>query len=103
MTIYLYRAVATEAIESEFEWDYGIEPGFVLGRSTGYLSRSSAKAAGDGSGVAYRIERSNPITFGEQPATAVDDLAHMGQTLADLVLSGNADAAAAVARVIRNR
>ena len=104
MTHHLYRPVATEAIEPEFEWEYGVEPGDNVGRrASGYLSRSSAVDAGMRSGVRFEIQRSNPITFGPQKSTAVDDLAHMGRTLATLVLAGNTDAARAVARVIRDR
>lgn len=65
MKTYLYRAIATEAREPEDEWDIGIEPGEVLGRMSGYLSRSSAKEAGECSGVAYKVIRSEPVVFRE--------------------------------------
>lgn len=106
MTTYLYRPVADEYSET-YDESYGevivVEPGDNLGgRASGYLSRSSAVAHGKKSGIAFRIERSHPVAFGERKGTKADDLAHMGQTLAGLVLSGNSDAAKAVAQVIRD-
>lgn len=106
MSTYLYRPVADEVAE-HYDESYGetivIEPGDNLGgRSSGYLSRSSAVAHGLKSGIAFRLERSNPITFGGQPAPAGQaELVRMGQTLADLVHSGDTDTAKALARAIR--
>lgn len=63
MNTYLYRAIATEERLPESEWDFGIYEGETLGRMSGYLSRSSAVDAGNGSGVAYKIIRSKPVDF----------------------------------------
>lgn len=73
MTTYLYRAVSTEPFTvTEYEWnDFGessphtyVEPaGMILGRQTGYLSRSSAVEAGHRSGLAFEIVKSEPVEF----------------------------------------
>ena len=73
MTTYLYRAVSTEPFSvTEYEWDdFGeehpqvyVEPaGMILGRQTGYLSRSSAVDAGRRSGLAFEIVKSEPVEF----------------------------------------
>lgn len=73
MNTYLYRAVSTEPFTvTEYEWDdFGessphvyVEPaGMVLGRQTGYLSRSSAVDAGRRSGLAFEIVKSEPVEF----------------------------------------
>lgn len=108
MTTYLYRPVADEYSET-YDESYGevivVEPGDNLGgRASGYLSRSSAVAHGKKSGIAFRIERSNPIAFGAHPAPSGQaELARMGQALADLVHSGDTDTARALARAIRSR
>lgn len=71
--VYLYRAVSTESISvSEREYDdFGdvststyVEPaGMILGRQSGYLSRSSAVEAGMRSGIAFEVVRSEPVRF----------------------------------------
>ena len=63
MSTYLYRAICLETVDDEFADDLMLWPGLPLGRSSGYLSRSSAVAAGEGSGVKYVIVRSEPIVF----------------------------------------
>lgn len=74
MTTYLYRAVSTEPFTvTERDWnDFGDEEevfsyeepaGMILGRQTGYLSRSSAVDAGRRSGLAFEIVRSEPVEF----------------------------------------
>lgn len=65
MTTYLYRAIALEELEDEWTGDLTCWPGATLGRSTGYLSRSSAVDAGKNSGVRYTIVRSDPVVFPE--------------------------------------
>lgn len=105
MKHYVYRPVATQDVDPEFEWSYGFAEGEnVGGRQVGYFSRSSAVRAGEGSGAPYRIERSNPITFGEQPLTeeqrAVATQARLGAALAELVLSGDAAAATQIAKAM---
>lgn len=70
---YLYRAVSIEPHKvSESEWDdFGVESahtytepaGMILGRQSGYLSRSAAVDAGERSGLAYEIVRSEPVVF----------------------------------------
>lgn len=91
MKTYLYRAIATETIEPEGEWDIGIEPGDILGRQSGYLSRSSAREAGESSGCDFEIVRSKPVSFASGDArrdrhvNALVDLAASGAST--LVLS----------------
>lgn len=73
MTTYLYRAVSTEPFTvTEYEWDdfgessphvYEEPAGMILGRQTGYLSRSSAVDAGHRSGLAFEVVRSEPVEF----------------------------------------
>lgn len=73
MTTYLYRAVSTEPFTvTEYEWDdfgeesphvYEEPAGMILGRQTGYLSRSSAVDAGRRSGLAFEVVRSEPVEF----------------------------------------
>lgn len=65
MSTYLYRAIATETVEPMGEWDIGTDPGDILGRQSGYLSRSSATDAGERSGVGFAIIRSKPIDFSQ--------------------------------------
>lgn len=62
MTV-LYRAVATEHVDDAFTGDVIAWPGAVLGRQSGYLSRSSAKEAGRRSGVAFEVVKSEPVVF----------------------------------------
>lgn len=63
MKTHLYRAIALEERLPETVWDNGVAEGETLGRTSGYLSRSSAIDAGNGSGVAYKIIRSKPVDF----------------------------------------
>lgn len=105
MKHYVYRPVATQDVDPETDWGDGVAEGQNLGgRQVGYFSRSSAVAAGNGSGYPFRIERSNPITFGDQPpgpeehATGIK--ARLGAALAELVLAGNTSAAKALAEEI---
>lgn len=105
MNRYAYRPVATEDVDPELEGGYGYAEGEnVGGRQIGYFSRSSAVRAGEESGAPYRIERSNPITFGPQPPTAEQRAtakqARLGTALAELVLIGNASAAIEIAKAM---
>lgn len=63
MSVYLYRAVATEDVDDAFTGEPIAWPGSTLGRQSGYLSRSGAKTAGDRSGIAFEVVRSEPIVF----------------------------------------
>lgn len=73
MNTYLYRAVSTEPrTVVEYDWDdfgessphtYEEPAGMVLGRQTGYLSRSSAVDAGQRSGLGFEIVKSEPVEF----------------------------------------
>lgn len=73
MTTYLYRAVSTEPVTVvEHDWDdfgvpsehtYQERAGMILGRQSGYLSRSSAVEAGRRSGLAFEVVRSEPVEF----------------------------------------
>jgi hypothetical protein len=78
MTTYLYRAVALETCRDEFTGELDTWPGATLGRATGYLSRSSAVAAGERSGVEYVIVKSDPVVFRTplvvEQARRIDDL-----------------------------
>lgn len=103
MKTYLYRPVAAKDVYAEYGEGTLIYEGEVLGpRRTGYLSRSSAAQHGEESGIEYRIERSNPISFGTPEKTpeqrATERRARLGAALADLVLAGNKAAAKVVAR-----
>lgn len=100
MNLYLYRAVSTENIEPEEEWEHAIWVGMPLGRETGYLSRSSAKDAGERSGIDYRIERSQPIQWAPPRK---DRMRSLAVALADLVLAGNETAAKVVAVQVLDR
>lgn len=62
MTV-LYRAVATEHVDDAFTGDVIAWPGAVLGRQSGYLSRSGATDAGRRSGIAFKIVKSEPVVF----------------------------------------
>lgn len=61
--VVLYRAVATEHVDEAYSGDPIAWPGSIIGRASGYLSRSSAKAAGQSSGIAFEIMRSEPVVF----------------------------------------
>lgn len=64
--VYLYRAVTVREerlMDSENEYTDYLPARFPLGRATGYLSRSAARDAGERSGLAYAIERSEPVEF----------------------------------------
>jgi hypothetical protein len=63
MSTYLYRAIASTSDVDEFSGDLMVWPGVSLGRTSGYLSRSSAVNAGQRSGVDYVIVRSEPVVF----------------------------------------
>lgn len=72
MNTYLYRAITTEPCTvSTVEWEGGFpvddsytEPaGAILGRQSGYLSRSAAVDAGRRSGLGFEIVRSEPVEF----------------------------------------
>lgn len=63
MSVYLYRAVATEHVDDAYMGEPIAWPGMSLGRASGYLSRSGAKSAGERSGIAFEIVRSEPVVF----------------------------------------
>ena len=67
MSIHLYRAVALEEIVNDWTEQVDVYVGQSLGRSSGYLSRSGAKAAGERAGIRYVIVKSAPITFPTSP------------------------------------
>ncbi|UQN30689.1 hypothetical protein [Brachybacterium kimchii] len=105
MKHYIYRPVATEDDGPQLEGDFGTFVGQNLGgRQVGYFSRSSAVAAGHGSGHPFMIERSNPVTFGHTLPSpeeqARETTARLGAALAELVLAGNTAAAHALAEEI---
>ena len=78
--IYLYRAVtAHESLEFPAR--------FPLGRATGYLSRSSAVEAGERSGLAYVLERSEPIVFPTRAEKLRRQIAELQAELAAVVPS----------------
>lgn len=71
MSTYLYRAVNAAPIDVVEDYNddgtpYTLryEPGeFTFGRQTGYLSRSGASSAGQRSGEAFTVLRSEPVVF----------------------------------------
>jgi len=90
MKIVLYRAVALATVESP-SGDLVVWPGMSLGRSSGYLSRSSAVAAGERAGVAFRVVRSLPVKFPVLPevelAEAREQIAALREQLTGRVAS----------------
>jgi hypothetical protein len=67
MTTYLYRAIALENDTDNVDGEPNFYVGMPLGRSSGYLSRSSAVAAGENSGIEFVIVRSEPVVFNLPP------------------------------------
>ena len=65
--VFLYRAVTVRPLLIERDGAEDVlEPGFVIGRKSGYLSRSSAMNAGWRDHFAYdefEVVRSEPIRF----------------------------------------
>lgn len=65
--VYLYRAVTTVPLEVFYDGEPIIErPGMVLGRQTGYLSRSAAVEAGRRAYLdpdQFAVVRSEPVEF----------------------------------------
>lgn len=74
MSTYLYRAVATEHVENAYNGEPIAWPGMPLGRTSGYLSRSSAVIAGKASGVGFTIVRSEPVVFHDPPEVEAAEL-----------------------------
>jgi len=67
---YLYRAVLTEYVQVRDERNghtYHYTPGHVIGRQTGYLSRSSAVDNGlafiNEKGGSFEVVKSEPVRF----------------------------------------
>ncbi len=60
---FLYRALSLEEVFDEYTDEVQIFIGDSLGRSSGYLSRSGAKRAGERFGGRFAIVRSEPIAF----------------------------------------
>lgn len=69
--LHIYRAVNAEPVDEVVDYNddgtpYTIrhEPGeFTFGRQSGYLSRSGAVSAGNRSGCAFTVLRSEPVVF----------------------------------------
>lgn len=74
MSTYLYRAIATEYVDNMYTHEPLAWPGMPLGRTSGYLSRSSAVVAGRSSGVAFTIVRSEPVVFHNPPEAEAAEL-----------------------------
>lgn len=79
MSAHLYRAVALDELYDEWSGDLLLWVGAPIGRTTGYLSRSSAVEAGKNSGVRFTIVRSEPVVFPEP-----NELVAQAQEIADL-------------------
>lgn len=62
MNTYLYRAVSKGTLYDAFG-DVSLWPGAIIGRQSGYLSRSGAARVGSVSGVEFEIVRSEPVMF----------------------------------------
>lgn len=88
MTTYLYRAVSTEFVDDAFTNEPIAWPGSPLGRATGYLSRSSAVAAGVRSGVAFEVVRSEPVVFLSLPERIQKQINELQRQLAEVLLTG---------------
>lgn len=80
MTV-LYRAIATEHVDDAFTGDVVAWPGAVLGRQSGYLSRSAAKNAGERSGIAFEIVKSEPVVFLTAEQRLVRDIRELTEEL----------------------
>lgn len=63
MKTHLYRAIALDDYEDEYTREPIYWVGSVIGRQTGYLSRSAAVDAGRRSGIEFEIIRSEPVIF----------------------------------------
>lgn len=85
MITYLYRAVATEHVDNAYNGEPIAWPGMPLGRASGYLSRSSAVIAGQSSGVAFVIVRSEPVVFHDPPEVDVAELRAENRELRDRI------------------
>lgn len=81
MTV-LYRAVATEHVDDAFTGDVIAWPGAILGRQSGYLSRSGAKDAGVRSGIAFEIVKSEPVVFLSREQKLVREIRELTEELA---------------------
>lgn len=62
MSTYLYRAVAKSELYNAFG-EMVLWPGAIIGRQSGYLSRSGASRVGALAGVEFEVVRSEPVVF----------------------------------------
>ena len=62
----LWRAIALEDSDTVVNGCPEYTNGDPIGRASGYLSRSSAKAAGERAGIEFRVVRSEPVVFKEE-------------------------------------
>jgi hypothetical protein len=91
MSVFLYRAICLEHADDAFTGEALLWPGLPLGRSSGYLSRSSAVVAGQRSGVEFKVVRSSPVKFPALPevelAEAREQISVLRSQLGELVTS----------------
>lgn len=81
MSTYLYRAVCIEHVDNAYNGEPVYWPGSILGRQTGYLSRSGAVSAGQRAQVAFDVVRSEPVVFLTREQKLERDIAGLTQQL----------------------
>ena len=89
MSTYLYRAISLEDYEDEYTGEPVYSVGEIIGRQSGYLSRSSAVDAGRASGVAaFEVVRSEPVVFLSRAERIQKQINELHQRLAEILLTG---------------